>query len=160
MLETARLRLRAPSAADAERLWAIWSDPLVQEGLLTRPQTRDAFAPILQILLSTPTMWVLEDRTTRDVIGRAGYFEFSAEQTAEIAYLLHPGWWGRGLATETAEAVLRHAFEGRGWQRAIAFVRPANTKSIRVLQKLGFHRISSANIRGQNADLYERHREA
>ena len=155
MIETRHLHMRVAAEADFDALWEIWSDPRVQAGLLTRPQTMDEFAPVFALLLSTPTMWVIEDRASHLVIGRAGIFEFPEERTAEVAYLLHPDWWGRGLATEAATAALGYAFEARGWDRAIAFVLPTNIASISVLRKLGLSYVHDAEVRGQAAELYE-----
>jgi RimJ/RimL family protein N-acetyltransferase len=60
--------------------------------------------------------------------------EVAAE--AELAYALHPGFRGRGLATRMAIAAIRRGFES-GIERIVAGVDLPNTGSIAVLNRLG-----------------------
>jgi ribosomal-protein-alanine N-acetyltransferase len=46
--------------------------------------------------------------------------------------------WGRGLATEAAQAAVQFAFETAGLTRLIGFVIPENVASRRVLERVGF----------------------
>ena len=55
----------------------------------------------------------------------------------EVAYLLDPAVWGRGLATEAARAIADHAFATLPVDRLVALVEPANTASRRVAEKIG-----------------------
>ena len=54
-----------------------------------------------------------------------------------IGYRLRATGWGRGLATEGAEAMIRQAFSCRDVDRVVASTMAANTGSRRVLEKLG-----------------------
>ena len=54
-----------------------------------------------------------------------------------IGYRLRPASWGRGLATEGAQAMIRQAFSCRDIDRVVASTMAANTGSRRVLEKLG-----------------------
>jgi len=47
------------------------------------------------------------------------------------------GHWGQGLATEGARAIARHGFEKLGLNELVSFTVPTNTKSRRVMEKLG-----------------------
>ena len=64
---------------------------------------------------------------------------------------LRPGRaaWGRGIATEAAARLLRHAFEVHQLDRLMAVIMAGNTASKRVLEKLGMRLI-------QNAEAAER----
>lgn len=55
----------------------------------------------------------------------------------EIGWRLTRAHWGRGYATEGALAVRDHSFLTLRLARLVAFVRPANTASIHVMDKLG-----------------------
>lgn len=55
----------------------------------------------------------------------------------EIGWRLLRDRWGRGYATEGAQAVRDHAFAQLRLARLVAFVRPANDASIGVMRKLG-----------------------
>ena len=62
----------------------------------------------------------------------------TAEEMAEIAYGIAPGYQGRGHATEAARAIVDYAFAS-GRVRAIqAHTLPEQNASTRVLQKCGF----------------------
>ena len=53
----------------------------------------------------------------------------------EIGYRLHPDYWGRGLATEAAQAVRDHAFADLKLPRVISLIHPDNLPSRRVAEK-------------------------
>lgn len=55
----------------------------------------------------------------------------------EAGWRLHPRYWGRGLATEGAEASLRYGFDVLGLDRIISIYMPDNVASGRVMAKLG-----------------------
>jgi RimJ/RimL family protein N-acetyltransferase len=55
----------------------------------------------------------------------------------EIGWRLDPAYWGRGLATEAADAVLRDGFERLGLGRIISIIHRDNTASRRVAEKIG-----------------------
>ena len=52
--------------------------------------------------------------------------------------MVHPEYWGRGIATEAARAFIDYAFEARAVDQLTADVDPRNSASLRVLAKLGF----------------------
>ena len=55
----------------------------------------------------------------------------------EIGWWLAKAYWGRGLATEAARAVLRFGFESVGLTRIVAIAQPANRPSVHIMEKLG-----------------------
>ena len=58
----------------------------------------------------------------------------------EVGYVLHPDFWGRGLATEGARAMLEIGFDLMGMHRIIARIEARNTGSAAVLERLGMRR--------------------
>jgi RimJ/RimL family protein N-acetyltransferase len=54
----------------------------------------------------------------------------------EVGWHLHPDSWGNGYATEAARGAIEHAFAG-GLAEIYAVVKPANTASLRVCERLG-----------------------
>jgi RimJ/RimL family protein N-acetyltransferase len=87
------------------------------------------------------TLWAAELRATGDFIGFVGLAVPSIEThftpCVEIGWRLMPQYWGRGLATEAAREVLRLGFEVYGLDEIVSFTVPANTRSRRVMEKLG-----------------------
>jgi RimJ/RimL family protein N-acetyltransferase len=64
-------------------------------------------------------------------------FEAEFMPAVEIAWRLNADYWGRGLATEGARAVARHAFAELGLASLVSFTIPENQRSRRVMEKLG-----------------------
>lgn len=72
------------------------------------------------------------------VIGGTGFrIDQPAHRGAELGYVLHHDYWGRGIATEAAAAVMRFGFESANLHRIIARCHPDNIGSARVMEKLG-----------------------
>jgi ribosomal-protein-alanine N-acetyltransferase len=74
---------------------------------------------------------------TQEMVGLCGIRQtFAHAHEAELGYEIALDHWGRGYATETAQTLLRFAFDSlqvhRVWANCIAM----NTASIRVLHKL------------------------
>ena len=55
----------------------------------------------------------------------------------EVGYGFMPDYWGRGLATEIAQACVRMGLEQLGFRSLVAITTPANLGSQRVMQKAG-----------------------
>lgn len=79
--------------------------------------------------------WPLLHQESSTLIGFCGFVP--ANDGAEIGWRLAKPYWGQGLATEAAQAVLSFGFDTLGFQRIIATVQSGNQASIRVVQKLG-----------------------
>lgn len=83
--------------------------------------------------------WGLKFKEAGSIIGSCGFKNYVPESNkAEIGYELNCKYWGKGVMTEAALAVLKFGFEEMGLNRVEAFIDPANAGSIKVLQKLGF----------------------
>lgn len=62
-----------------------------------------------------------------------------------MTYSLAPTAWGRGYASEAADAVLAHALGPVGLPEVLAEVDEANTGSRRVIEKLGMTPFDTVN---------------
>jgi ribosomal-protein-alanine N-acetyltransferase len=63
-------------------------------------------------------------------------------------------YWGQGLATEAAQAILNHGFEQMGLPRLICVINPGNRASARVAEKIGMTLEINGNINGEPTLLY------
>lgn len=85
-------------------------------------------------------LWAAELRETGEFTGFIGLniptFESHFTPCIEIGWRLAPQFWGHGLATEGAGAVLHHAFTKLALHEIVAFTVPANHRSRRVMEKL------------------------
>jgi RimJ/RimL family protein N-acetyltransferase len=64
-------------------------------------------------------------------------FEAPFTPCIEVGWRLAPAFGGRGYATEGARATLEFGFRQLGLAEIVAFTIPANTRSLRVMEKLG-----------------------
>ena len=73
-------------------------------------------------------------------VGRAGlrHLKIDGVREIELAYALRAETWGRGLATEMAEAILEIAFRDLALADLVCFTQPTNPASRRVMEKVGF----------------------
>lgn len=65
------------------------------------------------------------------------------QEMLEMRYGISPGHWGKGLALEAARVIVQWAVEERGARRFIAETVKSNSRSGRVLEKLGFSKVDS-----------------
>src|SRR5205085_6573703 len=72
-------------------------------------------------------------------IGRCGLLwqVLDDVQEVEVAYMIAKPYWGQGLATEAARALIEHGFRDHGLRRLISIIHPDNKGSIRVAEKNG-----------------------
>jgi hypothetical protein len=69
-------------------------------------------------------------------MGFCGFWDGFAPDV-EIGWRLRPEYWGQGLATEAAKAVMEYGFRRWGFPRLISVAQPKNRASIRIMEKLG-----------------------
>ena len=144
-LTTPRLLLRPWQDADREPFARMNTDPRVMEFMpapLTREES-DALVGRIQAHFEKHGfgLWAAELRADGAFAGYIGLavpaFEARFTPCVEIGWRLAAEYWGRGLATEGARAVLRHAFEVVGLDEVVSMTVPANLASRRVMEKLG-----------------------
>ncbi len=70
-------------------------------------------------------------------MGFCGLRHLDGGPEVEVLYGISPAEWGRGYATEIAQAILRYGFETAGLARIWGIADPENLASRRVLEKIG-----------------------
>jgi RimJ/RimL family protein N-acetyltransferase len=142
---TDRLRLRGWRDSDREPFARINRDPLVMEFFpapLSVPESSALFDRIESHFVQHGFgLWAAELRETAGFIGYIGLavprFDAPFTPCVEIGWRLDAAWWGKGLATEGARAVARHAFNVLHLEELVSLTVPANVRSRRVMEKLG-----------------------
>ncbi len=89
-------------------------------------------------------------QTGERCIGQVSLVQRDESLSWNLAFWLHPEYWGTGLAVEAASAAIRHAFTVMVIQEVWAGAAVWNQRSINTLLKLGLHPIESGGI--LNAD--------
>jgi ribosomal-protein-alanine N-acetyltransferase len=145
VLETDRLVLRRLTSDDLDALAALYRDPEVRryfpDGVLTLEQTRAELEWIIDVYYGRYGygLWATVLKETGAFIGRCGLlpWEIGGRTEVEVAYLLDRAYWGRGLATEAARAIVDHGFATLPVPRLICLLDPDNAASRAVAAKLG-----------------------
>ena len=163
-LETARLRLRQWRIADWDALHRAYGDPEVMrwhgrpEGLSLAETAYSIGRMSAQWEERGYGMWAAEERDDGTLVGRIGLLYHpdspAGDDRVEIAWSLQQDRWGRGYATEGALASLEHGFERVGLERIVSIAVTANTRSIRVMERIGLERVGRTHWRGSDVTWY------
>ena len=143
-LLTDRLLLRPPELSDTEAIANLHGDPAVMRFIdVGKPVPADVVRSrdlgwLLADYGEGLGYWIGVDRVGARTVGwfglrPAGYSPLEVE----LGYRLNPEFWGHGLATEAATALVEHALESAGVQRVFATTMVANVGSRRVMEKAG-----------------------
>ena len=141
VLETARLILRPFCEEDVDPLAELMTNRDFMRfslGVFSREQTAAFLKKTLDWnSAGLPSLFAVIVREKSELIGYCGFFhqEIDGTNEIEIAYRLHPDYWGWGLATEAARAVRDHGFRDLKLSRAISLIHPDNRASRRVAEK-------------------------
>ncbi len=82
--------------------------------------------------------WAVVCKENRKMIGTCGFTTFHYEHnSAELGYVLHPDYWGKGLAPEAVRAVMDIGFRTFQLHRIEARFMEGNDRSRRVMEKVG-----------------------
>ena len=140
-IETARLVLRTVTLDDVEDVALSWR---LDEGPISRQEAekqvrwmldnhrQNAPGRLVHLCLAI----ILKD--AQELIGWCGLDHKDQTKAAPVLfYLLKASYWGQGLATEAAKAVLGYAFGDLGLARVDSAAAFENIASKRVMEKIG-----------------------
>lgn len=149
ILETQRLKLRGWQQTDLAPLARINADPRVMafapNGTLSFEQTQASIERFNNHFKEHAFgIWAVELKEQGELIGRVGItvptWQAPFTPCIEIGWRLAYEHWGKGYATEAADAVLRYAFNVLNIKEIVAFTVPTNNASQKVMEKLGMQR--------------------
>jgi RimJ/RimL family protein N-acetyltransferase len=140
-LITPRLILRPPRAEDLDA----WSEMMLDEptarfigGVMPRALCwRQLMTMIGAWHAQGFAMFSVIEKQSGRWIGRIGPWRPEGWPGDEIGWGIVRNYWGRGYASEGANAATNWAFDQLGWTEIIHSIAPANLPSQRVAQKLG-----------------------
>lgn len=147
-IETERLLLRAFTMEDVSGFLKVVSQPEVMEslpeGVMSEEQLRKTLRRIVDCYEKNMPKKIVKlsvavvDKRSKRIIGWVGLAPLECSPSEiEIYYGLSAHHWGKGLATESARAMLHFGFRTVGLDRIVAVVTPENLASQRVVEKLG-----------------------
>ena len=144
IINTARLRLRPYRFQDVEDVLVFamdqeWARYLPVPQPYTRAEAEKFIAGQMLLDRENHASWAIED--TGAVIGGINIRFHFGHHIGEIGYSIARPYWGRGLVTEAARAVMETAFAAyASLNRIRAMADARNIGSLRVMEKLGMAR--------------------
>lgn len=154
-LTTSRLLLRPVQVEDFPYLHSLWSESLVRRYLFDdRYVSLELARSVLETCLEGRErgtgLWIVEGANGSARLGCAGLNETDmvAKVEPRLAGLLepvvalHPTRWNQGYAVEALASLLTYAFDTLGRERLAGAGDVPNVASTRMLERLGFVRLS------------------
>ena len=144
IMETDRLLLRTFVPDDLEVFYHLVSDPDVTRFTLDGGKSREEVKQGLEERVFGDYRkygygrWATVLKATGRIIGFAGLKFLEDIGEVDLGYRFFKEYWGKGLATEAARALLAYGFDVLQLRRVIGIADVENKASIRVLEKVGF----------------------
>ena len=100
-------------------------------------------------------LWTLVSAATQQVVGWVGLQQPAHYDVPELAWHLTAASEGQGLAHEAAAAALAHGRASLGMTRVISYVSDANTRSLRLAERLGANVVERGSFAGRAYALFQ-----
>ncbi len=147
-LDTERLLIRKITHADANALLQLRSSEVVMQYIdKERSKTAEEIMVLIDRIENDANSgdgitWAICLKEEPEIlIGSIGLWRIIKQHyRAEIGYLLHPGFWGRGIAKEALQAVVAFGFRHIQLHSIEAHINPQNAASAALLESTGFIR--------------------
>jgi [ribosomal protein S5]-alanine N-acetyltransferase len=166
ILETHRLRLRLIRQSDAENAFRVLSNTTTMKFYGSPPhktieQTQKDYIDLMigRFKYRDAASFVVTFKDKDDYIGHVNASQFDREfKFVELAYIIDPEHWGKGIATEAVGRVVEFLVHDMKIHKIRAGLFSKNLGSKRVLEKLGFQQEGyckdNAIIDGEYVDEY------
>ena len=127
---------------DAGALFAHAKNPNVGPHAGWKPhETPEESLKIIETLFMPNNTWALSLKENGEIIGSIGLEPDKRRpgvNSKELGYWLAEPYWGRGLMTEAANAVIDFAFKKLPLELLAVCTGPKNDRSKRIIEKCGF----------------------
>jgi len=145
ILETKRLILRHQVLTDLDDLYALYCDPDIIRYIPDAPrnyaETREELEWHMNGHPKHPELglWATIHKETNKFIGRCGLLPWTVDGNyeVEVAYTISKAFWGQGLGSEAAQAILNYGFNQLHLTRLICLIDHDNLASKKVATKIG-----------------------
>lgn len=164
VIETKRLRLRGFKDSDLDDFSEMNFDPEFAKYFGTgKPLSRWDSWNVLTMLAGHWMIrgfgfWIVEEKITGDFVGRVGVWHPDGWPGTEIGWGISKKHWGKGYATEAAEAAKNWAFGNLDIEELISVIHPENEPSKKVAVRIGEAYKETINVNGKLSDIYSIYR--
>ncbi len=152
VLTTDRLILREIRVDDIDRLYEIYEGPGITDFIEPLYEDRDEEIVYTKDYIKYQYgfygygLWIVVEKDTGRIVGRAGITNRAGYIDAELAYVIEKDRQGRGYAKEALRAILEYAGDELCLWNLNCFVIPENAVSIHLCEKLGFEYLEDVMI--------------
>jgi RimJ/RimL family protein N-acetyltransferase len=139
-IETARLNLRAFTEADIPELLSLIGAREIAATTLriAHPYTEQNAMDFLAKTRDEDKIWLaITQRADGRLCGGVGLMLDLEHERAELGYWVGVPYWGKGYATEAAQAMVQYGFDALELNRILASCMSHNSASGKILVKLG-----------------------
>ncbi|TSJ42520.1 GNAT family N-acetyltransferase [Fluviicola chungangensis] len=163
IIETPRLFLREMTPDDAENAYMLNLDPEVLrytgddpfEGVEEARKFLENYESYQKYGFGR---WAMILKETGEYLGWCGLKYTPELDEFDIGYRLMKKFWGKGYATEAAEACLDLGFNQFGMETIVGRAMPENGASVRVLEKIGLTYLKNRMTNGTEEVVYIKHK--
>lgn len=151
--ETDRCIVRETTEADVEEFFKIYGNPAITrytEGLYpTMEQEKQYVRDYIEKVYGFYGygVWTVLKKDTGEIIGRIGFSCREGYEEPELGFVIGVPWQKQGYAEEVCKVLLEYAREELGFEEVQAFVMQGNNASIGLCERLGLHKIGTADIK-------------
>lgn len=146
-LKTKRLLLRQVVQNDTSAVMKIRGDETAMRYIpRPRAKTKEDALAVIEMLTNginegKSINWAICNiENPAEIYGIMGYVNFYPEaQKAEIGYMLHPDYWGKGYVPEALPIIEQYGFEALQLKEIEAKIDPRNENSRKILLRNGYH---------------------
>lgn len=160
IVETEHLLFRPLTLSDLDDLAALYADAAVMR-FLGGPRSKEEVQYILNRYIREYEMYghsffATIQKSDQRFIGQCGLLNQEVEEQPEVelAYVLAPQYWQRGLALEGTRALKDYGLQQLGFPRIISLIPPENVASIHIAEKIGMQYERDVDQWGQHFRLY------
>ena len=144
ILETEHFLVREITLSDVDNLYEIYSDYETKQYIEDLFPNRDDEIRFTndyilnQYRFYEYGLWVVIQKETGKLIGRAGIFNRDNQDLAELGFVFDKSFWGTGASSEVLTAIIEYAKSELGMSSLCAHTVHENIRSSHLLTKLGF----------------------
>lgn len=144
ILDTERCRVREIVPQDVDRLYEIYSNPIITEYMENLYENKEEELAYTQEYIRCHYgfydfgMWIVEEKKSGLIIGRAGFDMRQGYDIPELGFMVCADLQRQGYAEEVCRELLVYGKEQLGFEAVGARTDPANISSVCLLKKLGF----------------------
>lgn len=154
ILTTNRCTIRETTTNDVDSFYEIYKDSSITDYMEDLFADKDEEIAYIEDYIKNVYkfygygMWTVLEKTSGQVIGRAGLNWREGFDIPELGFVIGVPWQRQGYAYEVCQAILEYGRKELGFTRFQALVMEGNDKSERLCRKLGFTYLEDIILEG------------